>query len=68
MLPLTVVGVSKPGADKNHILFALDVARDVWINAQIALVETSRLWETRNAARTCLRRERLACATPATPA
>lgn len=39
MLPLTVVGVSKPGADKNHILFALDVARDVWINVPIALVE-----------------------------
>jgi hypothetical protein len=39
MLPLTVVGVSKPGPDKNHILFALDVARDVWINVPIALVE-----------------------------
>ncbi|MGJ0454356.1 MAG: hypothetical protein ACR65T_14175 [Methylocystis sp.] len=39
MLPLTVVGVSKPGADKNYILFALDVARDVWINVPIALVE-----------------------------
>ena len=39
LLPLTVVGVSKPGADKNSILFALDVARDVWINVPIALVE-----------------------------
>jgi hypothetical protein len=39
MLPLTVVGVSKPGADKNQLLFALDVARDVWINVPIALVE-----------------------------
>ena len=39
LLPLTVVGVSKPGADNNSILFALDVARDVWINVPIALVE-----------------------------
>ena len=39
MVPLTVIGVSKPGPDKNHILFALDVARDVWINVPTALVE-----------------------------
>ncbi|MGD9542858.1 MAG: hypothetical protein AB7F41_11210 [Methylocystis sp.] len=39
LLPLTAVGVSKPGADKKHILFALDVARDVWINVPVALVE-----------------------------
>ncbi|HEY8125734.1 MAG TPA: hypothetical protein VIF88_09970 [Methylocystis sp.] len=39
MLPLTVVGVSKPSADKNYVLFALDVARDVWINVPVALVE-----------------------------
>ena len=39
LLAVTAVGVSKPGADKNHILFALDVARDVFINVPTAIVE-----------------------------
>ncbi|MFO1124303.1 MAG: hypothetical protein U1E25_02730 [Methylocystis sp.] len=39
LLAIIAIGVSKPGADKNHILFALDVARDVFINVPTALVE-----------------------------